>query len=123
MFKTHKVERQIGGRTLQIETGKLAKQAHGAVTVTYGETIVLVAAVAGPCRENIDYFPLTVDYREKDIGSGQVPRRLYETRRPADHKGNSYRPHDRPANTAVVPGWLFRRGAGAGDGAQRRSGK
>jgi polyribonucleotide nucleotidyltransferase len=61
-----RVEKQIGGRTLSIETGEIAKQADGAVVVQYGETVVLVTAVVGePRAEEIDFFPLSVDYREK----------------------------------------------------------
>jgi polyribonucleotide nucleotidyltransferase len=70
---THRVEMQLGGRTLSIETGKIAKQADGAVFVQYGETVVLGTVVhAGP-REGIDFFPLTVDYREKLSAAGKFP--------------------------------------------------
>ena len=61
----HKREIQIDSRTLSIETGKLAKQADGAVLVRLGDTIVLVTAChATTAREGIDFLPLTVDYRE-----------------------------------------------------------
>ena len=60
-----KVELELGGRTLSIETGKWAKQADGAVVVQYGETVVLGTAVHAEPRAGIDFFPLTVDYREK----------------------------------------------------------
>jgi len=57
---------QIGNNTLTIETGKLARQADGAVTVRYGDTMVLVTAVASQeAREDLDFFPLSVEYREK----------------------------------------------------------
>ena len=60
MFDVCRVERQIGDRALSIETGKVAKQADGAVVVQYGDTIVLVAAVTAPPRfEDIDFFPLS----------------------------------------------------------------
>jgi len=69
-----RVERQIGGRTLSIETGRIARQADGAVIVSYGETVVLVAAVTAPPRsEEIDFFPLSVDYREKHSAAGKFP--------------------------------------------------
>ena len=71
--KAFRVEREIGGRTLSIETGKIAKQAHGAVMVQYGGTVVLAATVMGPAREGIDFFPLTVDYREKWSAAGKFP--------------------------------------------------
>src|SRR4051794_15450064 len=67
------VERTIGGKTLSIETGRLAKQASGAVVVRIGETMSLVATVAAPGREGLDFFPLTVDYREKVYAAGKFP--------------------------------------------------
>ncbi len=69
----HFVERVIGDRTLRIETGKLAKLAAGSVLVTYGETVVFVAVVTGAPREGTDFFPLTVDYREKTYAAGKFP--------------------------------------------------
>jgi len=69
----HRVELQLGGRTLSIETGKIAKQADGAVIVQYGETVVLGTVVHAAPREGIDFFPLTVDYREKTIAAGKFP--------------------------------------------------
>jgi polyribonucleotide nucleotidyltransferase len=67
------VERQIGAQTLRIETGKLAKQAHGAVFVRLGDTTVLTAVVEAPARAGVDFFPLTVDYREKMYAAGKFP--------------------------------------------------
>jgi polyribonucleotide nucleotidyltransferase len=67
------VEREIGGKRLSIETGKLAKQAHGAVLVEYGDTAVLVTAVEGERDEGRDFFPLVVDYREKTYAAGKFP--------------------------------------------------
>ncbi len=67
------VERTIGDKTISIETGKLAKQASGAVVVRVGDTMTLVATVAGPGREGLDFFPLTVDYREKVYAAGKFP--------------------------------------------------
>ncbi|MBI1337511.1 MAG: polyribonucleotide nucleotidyltransferase [Phycisphaera sp.] len=69
----HKVSLELGGRTLTIETGKWAKQADGSVVVTYGETMVLGTAVRAAPREGIDFFPLTVDYREKLNAAGKFP--------------------------------------------------
>ena len=66
MFDIHKKEIIWGGRPLTIETGRVARQADGAVLVTYGETIVLVTAVAArSMRPGQDFFPLTVNYQEK----------------------------------------------------------
>src|SRR3954470_18549582 len=68
-----RVERQIGGRTLSIETGTLAKLADGAVTVQYGESVVMGAVVRANPREGIDFFPLQVDYRERRAAAGKFP--------------------------------------------------
>ncbi|MCC7408274.1 MAG: polyribonucleotide nucleotidyltransferase [Phycisphaeraceae bacterium] len=68
-----RVEMELGGRTLSIETGKLAKQADGAVVVRHGETMVLGTAVRAAPREGLDFFPLTVDYREKLSAAGKFP--------------------------------------------------
>jgi polyribonucleotide nucleotidyltransferase len=63
---THtKIETELAGRTLTLETGKWAKLADGAVVARYGDTMVLATAQSGPEREDIDFFPLVVDYREK----------------------------------------------------------
>src|ERR1700734_1039888 len=67
------VERTIGGKLLSIETGHLAKQASGSVVVRIGDTMTLVAVVAAPGREGLDFFPLTVDYREKTYAAGKFP--------------------------------------------------
>jgi polyribonucleotide nucleotidyltransferase len=67
------VERTIGGKLVTIETGRLAKQASGAVVVRIGDTLTLVATVAAPGREGLDFFPLTVDYREKVYAAGKFP--------------------------------------------------
>jgi polyribonucleotide nucleotidyltransferase len=69
----HRVEREIGGKTLSIETGRLAKQAHGAAVVQFGDTVVLVAAVEGEAEPGRDFFPLVVDYREKTYAAGKFP--------------------------------------------------
>jgi len=68
-----RVEVELAGRVLSIETGKLAKQADGAVLVQMGETVVLGTAVRAAPREGIDFFPLTVDYREKLSAAGKFP--------------------------------------------------
>lgn len=69
----HKLEIAIGSGTLSLETGKLAKQAHGAVVVTFGETMVLATAVEGAEDPRRDFFPLVVDYREKFYAAGVFP--------------------------------------------------
>src|SRR5207245_9415288 len=67
------VETNLGDKTLRIETGKLAKQAHGAVVVQFGDTVTLVTAVEGEEDEGRDFFPLVVDYREKTYAAGKFP--------------------------------------------------
>ena len=73
-----RVEREIAGRTLRIESGELAKQADGAVLVTYGETVVLVTVVAEPGREDLGFLPLTVEYREKQYAAGKFPGGIFK---------------------------------------------
>src|SRR3954465_4789510 len=75
-FATRKpvtVERKIGDKVLSLESGRLAKQASGAVVVRLGDTMTLVATGAAPGREGLDFFPLTVDYREKVYAAGKFP--------------------------------------------------
>jgi len=67
------VELQLGRETLTLETGKLAKQAHGAAVVRYGDTVVLVTAVEGKADPAKGYFPLVVDYRERKSAGGKFP--------------------------------------------------
>ncbi len=67
-------EREIGGRTLSLEVGKVAGLANGAVTMRYGDTVILVTAVmSAEPREVIDFFPLTVDYEERLYAAGKIP--------------------------------------------------
>ena len=72
MTEKYVVEREIAGRTLRLETGVWAKQASGAVVVRYGDTMVLSTVVSADPREGIDFFPLTVDYREKAYAAGKA---------------------------------------------------
>src|SRR5688572_28870374 len=72
-FQSETVTFEFGGRPMTIETGRLAKQAHGAALVTYGETVVLVTATHADPRPGIDFFPLTVDYVEKTSAAGKIP--------------------------------------------------
>jgi polyribonucleotide nucleotidyltransferase len=69
-----KLEIQLAGRTLSLETGRLAKQSHGAVLAQYGETVVLATVVSAyQSRDKIDFLPLTVDYQEKTFAAGRIP--------------------------------------------------
>lgn len=67
------VEREFGGRKLSLTTGEMAKQAAGSVLVQFGETVVFVAAQNGPAKPGQDFFPLTVDYRERSAAAGKFP--------------------------------------------------
>jgi len=108
MFDVCRVERQIGGRNLSIETGKIAKQADGAVVVQYGETVVLVAAVtAAPRSEDIDFFPLSVDYREKQSAAGKFPGGFIKREgRPSTKEILTARQIDRPIRPLFPEGYV-----------------
>jgi len=108
MFDVCRVERQIGDRILSIETGKIAKQADGAVVVQYGESIVLVAAVTAPPRfEDIDFFPLSVDYREKQSAAGKFPGGFIKREgRPSTKETITARQIDRPIRPLFPEGYL-----------------
>jgi len=86
MYK--KIEMEFYGRPLSIETGRLAKQTSGAALVQYGETVVLVTAVASnSLREGIDFFPLTVDYQERTYAAGKIPGGFFKREgRPAERE-------------------------------------
>src|SRR5882672_1571552 len=68
-----RVEAEIGGRTVVLETGQVARQAHGSVIATIGGTKAFAAISVGPTRDEVDFFPLTVDYREKTEAAGKIP--------------------------------------------------
>ena len=95
---THRsIEKEIGGKLLKIETGKIARQAGGSVLVTYADTVVLVAATRGPAREGIDFFPLTVEYQEKTYAAGKFPGGFYKREgRPSAKEIITMRLIDRP---------------------------
>ncbi len=81
MFTIHKQEIEWGGRTLTLETGRIARQADGAVLATYGETVVLCAVTAAKSvKEGQDFFPLTVHYQEKYLRRRPHPRWLFQAR-------------------------------------------
>ncbi|MHC4353310.1 MAG: polyribonucleotide nucleotidyltransferase [Planctomycetota bacterium] len=103
-----RVERQIGGRTLSIETGKIARQANGAVVVQYGDTIVLVSAVTAPPRfDDIDFFPLSVEYREKQSAAGKFPGGFIKREgRPSTKETLTARQIDRPIRPLFPEGYF-----------------
>jgi len=108
MLNSFRVEKQIGLKTLSIETGKIARQAHGAVMVQYGETMVLVTAVTAPPRsEDIDYFPLSVDYREKYSAAGKFPGGFMKREgRPSTKEVLTARMIDRPIRPLFPDGYF-----------------
>ncbi len=102
-----KVTAQVGDKQIIIGTGKLAKQADGAVTVQLGETIVIVAAVAATkAKEGQDFFPLTVDYREKAAAAGKFPGGYFKREgRPTEKEILTSRLTDRPIRPLFPKGW------------------
>src|SRR5437867_13375324 len=83
----HAIEMDLAGRRLRLETGRVAKQADGAVLATYGDTVVLATAVGSQTvRPGIDFLPLTVDYQEKAYAAGKIP-------------GGSFKREGRPSET------------------------
>jgi len=108
MFDLYTVEREIGGRTLTIETGKVARQADGAVVVRYADTVVLAAVVSGPPRsEDIDFFPLSVDYREKQSAAGKFPGGFIKREgRPSTKEILTARMIDRPIRPLFPEGYI-----------------
>lgn len=91
-------KKEIGGRTLILETGKIARQADGAVMVTYGETTILTAVnAANEPREGIDFFPLQVEYRERHYAGGKIPGGFFKREaRPSEKEVLTSRLTDRP---------------------------
>lgn len=104
----HRIAKKIGNEELIIETGKLANLADGAVTVQYGETIVLVTAVSEPePKEEQDFFPLTVDYREKAAAAGKFPGGYFKREgRPTEKEVLTSRMIDRPLRPLFPKGYL-----------------
>lgn len=107
MFKTHRVELDWGGRTLTLETGKVARQADGAVMASYGATTVLATAVAAHSpREGVDFLPLTVDYQEKYYAAGRIPGGYFKREgRPTEKETLVSRLIDRPIRPLFADGW------------------
>lgn len=105
----HKVEIQFNGQPLTIETGKMARQADGAVVVTYGETKVICTVVsAKKMREGQDFFPLTVNYQEKFYAAGKIPGSFFRRERGASERETLIcRLIDRPMRPLFPKGYLF----------------
>ncbi|MFC1736734.1 polyribonucleotide nucleotidyltransferase [Candidatus Hydrogenedentota bacterium] len=106
-WKETKVTASVGGNDIIIETGKMAKQAHGSVTVTYGETMVLVSVVGeSKPRPGLDFFPLMVDFREKSYAAGKIPGNFFRREgRPGEGEILSCRLIDRPIRPLFPKGY------------------
>ncbi|WP_336287716.1 polyribonucleotide nucleotidyltransferase [Bartonella sp. CB60] len=107
MFKTHKIEIEWAGRPLTLETGKIARQADGAVIATYGETIVLATVVSAKSpKPDQDFFPLTVNYQEKSYAVGKIPGGYFKREsRPSESETLISRLIDRPIRPLFVDGY------------------
>ena len=107
MFDIHRVELDWGGRKLVLETGKIARQADGAVVATYGESKVLATVVAAKePRAGVDFLPLTVDYQEKFYAAGRIPGGYFKREgRPTEKETLVSRLIDRPVRPLFADGW------------------
>src|ERR1700757_1740619 len=108
MFHVYRKELIWGGRRLVLETGKIARQADGAVMATYGETTVLCTVVASrSMKPGQDFFPLTVNYQEKTFAAGKIPGGFFKREgRPSEKETLVSRLIDRPIRPLFVPGFL-----------------
>ena len=107
MFSVHRKELTWGGRQLVFETGKVARQADGAVMVTYGDTVVLCTAVAQKePKPGVDFFPLTVNYQEKTFAAGKIPGGFFKREgRPNEKETLTSRLIDRPIRPLFAKGF------------------
>src|SRR5881398_1683296 len=107
MFQVFRKELMWGGRRLVLETGKIARQADGAVLATYGETTVLCTAVAmKSAKPGQDFFPLTVNYQEKTFAAGKIPGGFFKREgRPSEKETLTSRLIDRPIRPLFANGW------------------
>ncbi len=102
----HQVSVELGGRTLTLETGKVAKQANGAIWARYGDTVVLVSACMDSKATDKDFLPLTVDYREYTYSAGKIPGGFFKREgRPSEREILTSRMIDRPLRPLFPEGW------------------
>jgi len=102
----HKVSVELGGRPLTLETGKIARQANGAVVARYGDTVVLVTACMDRKPNQKDFLPLTVDYREYTYSAGKIPGGFFKREgRPSEREILTCRLIDRPLRPLFPEGW------------------
>ena len=107
MFKVYRKELMWGGRKLILETGRIARQADGAVLATYGDTMVLCTAVGAKApKPGVDFFPLTVNYQEKSFAAGKIPGGFFKREgRPAEKETLTSRLIDRPIRPLFHPAY------------------
>src|SRR6201989_373721 len=107
MFNIHTVEIEWAGRPLKLETGKIARQADGAVLATYGETTVLATVVSAKApKPGQDFFPLTVNYQEKAFAAGRIPGGYFKREgRPSERETLISRLIDRPIRPLFPEGY------------------
>lgn len=105
----HVVELEVAGRTLRLETGRVAKQADGSIWASYGDTVVLATAVSSQtAKPGIDFLPLTVDYQEKAYAAGKIPGGYFKREgRPAEKEVLTSRLIDRPLRPLFPEGFYF----------------
>jgi len=105
----HVIEMDLAGRRLRLETGRVAKQADGAVLASYGDTVVLATAVASETvKSGIDFLPLTVDYQEKAYAAGKIPGGYFKREgRPSEKEVLTSRLIDRPMRPLFPEGYYF----------------
>ena len=98
---------KLGDKELTVETGRLAKQADGSVVIRYGDTMLLVASVGAPTpREGVDFFPLTVEYRESNYAAGRIPGNYFRREgRPNEKEILTSRLVDRPCRPLFAEGY------------------
>jgi len=102
----HQVTVEVGGRPLILETGKVAKQANGAILARYGDTIVLTTACMSPTANDRDFLPLTVDYRENTYSAGKIPGGFFKREgRPSEKEILTSRLIDRPMRPLFPESW------------------
>ena len=105
----HVVELDVAGRTLRLETGRVAKQADGSIWASYGDTVVLATAVASQnAKPGVDFLPLTVDYQEKAYAAGKIPGGYFKREgRPSEKEVLTSRLIDRPLRPLFPEGYYF----------------
>jgi polyribonucleotide nucleotidyltransferase len=103
---SHQVSVEVGGRALILETGKIAKQANGAITARYGDTVVLTTACMSTAANDRDFLPLTVDYRENTYSAGKIPGGFFKREgRPSEKEILTSRLIDRPMRPLFPESW------------------